>query len=166
MHLFEPFPAGHALPARFIHQEVYEVLCHIHHARILIHDDHAAGAHYAPYFLQAVVVHGHVYPAHWDAPAGGPPGLNRLQTLVFLDPPSNVIDDLAKGNAHGNFYQTGISYLTHQGEYLGSLTCGGSNITVPFSPTVNDQRHISQSFHIVYDSRLSPQSLYSRKWRP
>jgi hypothetical protein len=40
--------AGRTFPAGFVFAEVHEKASHVHHAFVLIHDDHATGAHDRP----------------------------------------------------------------------------------------------------------------------
>ena len=45
VHLHRARPARDALAARFVRAEFHEEFRDFHHARVLVHDDHAAGAH-------------------------------------------------------------------------------------------------------------------------
>ena len=52
--------AGDALAAGFVHAEFHEEPGHVDHARVLVHDDHAAGAHDRPDLGQRLVIDGRV----------------------------------------------------------------------------------------------------------
>src|SRR5215470_17343364 len=62
-HLPEPggsLAAGDAPATRFVRVEVHDAACHVHHAGVLVHDHHAAGAQHAAGFSNGIVVHGQV----------------------------------------------------------------------------------------------------------
>ncbi|OQC00090.1 MAG: hypothetical protein BWX80_03487 [Candidatus Hydrogenedentes bacterium ADurb.Bin101] len=61
--------AGHALAAGFILHEVQEEPGHIHHARVFIHDDEAAGTHNRAQLGKRFVIHRHVEVFAGDAAA-------------------------------------------------------------------------------------------------
>jgi hypothetical protein len=45
-HALCAYAAGRALSARFVADKVHEISCGIDHARVLVHNDEAAAAHY------------------------------------------------------------------------------------------------------------------------
>ncbi len=60
VHPLCPFAAREALATRLILEKAHEVLGHIDHAGVLVHDDHAARAHDRSRLGQAVVVDGQI----------------------------------------------------------------------------------------------------------
>ena len=56
-HLTQTLATGRTLATRFLAQEVHIVSRDLAHAAVVVHDDHAAGAHHGPVLLERVEVH-------------------------------------------------------------------------------------------------------------
>jgi hypothetical protein len=80
-------PAGGTLAARFIREKFDEVSGNIHHAGVLIHDDHAAGTHHGACLGEFIKAHFQVQQFLRDAasgrPSGGMPGTSETLSISF-----------------------------------------------------------------------------------
>ena len=81
-HPLRPFPAGNALAAGLVAEEIQEILGDIDHAGLLVHDDHAARAHDRAGLGQALVIDGQVEHLLGQAAARRAAGLDGLERLV------------------------------------------------------------------------------------
>ena len=86
-----------------------------------------------PTLRQRIVIDRHVQELLGDAAAGGSAGLHGLELFAVGDAAADVEDDLAKGDAHGDFDQAGVVDFSGQGKDLGALALFGA-----------DRRHTSR----------------------
>ena len=113
--------AGSALAAGFVNGELKEELSHINHAGILVHNDKSAGSHHAADGNEVIVVNLGVDKRSGDTSAGGTSGLSSLELLTVGNTAAYLIDDLVKGNTHGDLNKTGVLDLSAESEYLSTL---------------------------------------------
>ena len=110
------------LPHDSSFRKAHVILGEIHHAGVLIHHDHAAGAHDGSGLGQAVVIDRQVEHARRDAAAGRPAGLHRLDARLAPErPPPMSLTMSAMVVPIGDFDQAGILDLAHQAEDLGAV---------------------------------------------
>ena len=120
-HLAQAFAARRAFSAAFLAQEIDVIPRHFHHARTVVHDDHAAGSHHGAVFGQRVEVHRQVEQGFRNAAAGRSAGLHRLERTVACDAAADVEDELAQRGAHRHLYQAGMLDFAHHSKDLRAL---------------------------------------------
>ncbi len=120
VHALGALPARKALSAGLVLQEVHEVLGHVHHAGVFVHDDHAARSHDGACFHEAVVVDGQVEHPRRDAASGRPARLDGLDLRAARRPAADVVNHLRDLDAERDLHQSGVLDLSHQGEDLGA----------------------------------------------
>jgi len=126
-HLLYAFPAGVALTAGFLFEKIQEIAGHIHHTGVLVHYNHPAGPHDRPNLCQFVKINPQIQILLRDTSAGRASGLDRLESFLFWDTPSDIKDDGTQGGAHGDFHKARVDHLAHQREYLGPLAAPGAD---------------------------------------
>ena len=124
--------AGGALAAAFIHGEIQEEAGDVHHTVVLVHDDHAAGAHHGAGRDQVVIVHGGVEHVRGQAAARGAAGLHGLERLAAGNAAADFVNDLAQRGAHRHFHKAGVVDFAAQGEHLRALGALGAHGGEPF----------------------------------
>ena len=117
-HPLGAFPAGGALAAGFPLGEAHEEPGDFHHAGVLPHDHHAAGADDGVVFLHGVKVQRNVQMFFRQTAAGGAADLHGLEFRAVLQSAAHVEDDLTQGRTHGNFDQAGVFNGAGEGEGL------------------------------------------------
>ena len=145
---------------KLLPKEIREVLGDVHHARVLVHDDHAAGAHHRTGFRQAVEIDGQVGQRRGDAATGRASGLNGLQGLVVLHSPADVFNNLPQSDAHGDFHQPGVLALTDHREDLGPLAALAPDGGVFLRPHLHDDRHVGPRLDVVQSGRTFPKAAF------
>ena len=86
-HLPQAFPAGDALAAGFIRQELDEVAGDVDQAGVLVHDDHAARSHHRAGLGELVEADRKIQQGLGKAASRGPAGLHGLEFLAAGIPP-------------------------------------------------------------------------------
>ena len=155
-HLPYALAARHALAAGLPGEEVEEIPGYVHHAGVLVHHDHAAGAHHRAGLIELIEIHREVEEAVGQNPSRRPAGLNRLEPLALLDAAPDIVDYPAQRHPHGHFHQAGVVHLADQGEYLGSLASLRPDAGEPVGSLVDYQGHIGPRFNVVQVARLAP----------
>ena len=72
----------------------------------------------------------------------------------------NIIDDFFQIGTHGNFDQTGVVYVTSQGEGLGTGAVGSTHGTEPFVAVQDDLRNVGVGFYIIQNGGLVEQTVF------
>ena len=166
VHAARALPAGDALAAGLLGGESQEVLGHVHHAGVLVHDHQAPGAHHGPDGLEALVVDPGVQVLRRDAAAGGAAALHGFEGLAPGDAPAYLEDDLPQGRAHGHLHQAGVLHLAGQGEHLGALGGRGAHGGEGRDPLARRiSRHVAEGLHID-DRGAAEQAGHSREGGP
>ncbi len=132
--LLPPDPARRALAARFCYSELQEEPGQFHHARILIYDYHAAGAHERPGCHEGIEVDGQVEHLNGNAATKRATGLNSLELAVFGYSAAYVEDYISQGCTHGNLHEAGVFHLASQGEHRCARAPGSSYAGKPIRP--------------------------------
>ncbi len=91
--MLDPFTAGIALTTRFFFEKIEKISGHIHHAGILVHDNHTAGAHHGADFRQLIKVDAQIQVLFRDTSARRTAGLNRFELLLFGYSAADVINN-------------------------------------------------------------------------
>ena len=153
----EPLAARSAFAARFFRQEGDEVAGDIHHAGLIVHDDHSARTHHGSRFRQAVEIDRHVEVGFGQAAAGRSAGLHCLELSSSGNASADIEDDLAQRNPHRDFDQAGVVDFSDHRENLGPAASvprilgdiAGAHRAEPLRSAVDDQRHIRPGLHVV-----------------
>ncbi|MBA7684330.1 hypothetical protein ES703_92723 [subsurface metagenome] len=151
-------PARCAFSARFIVGKFEEVPGDIHHARVLVHDDHTAGTHDGPGFGKFFEINRKLDKLLRETPARRAAGLDRLEFLAVRNAAADVVYDILQGNAHRHFDEAGPVDFSSQGEGLGPPTLFCAVPGEPFRSSVQNLGHVGQGFHVVDIGRLSMQA--------
>ena len=109
-----PLTTGGALSAGLVIAKRYEKLGHIHHAGVLIHDNHTPGTHNGTDFGDIFIIDRGIHEFHGDTASGRSSGLHGFKLFPVGNASANVIDDLSERGAHGNFHKPGVVYFSHQ----------------------------------------------------
>ena len=157
--------AGRTLAAGLVHGEFEEELRDGDHAVVLIHDDHAAGAHHRSGRREAFVVDGDVQVLLGEAAAGGAAGLDGLELLAALDAAADVVDDLAERRAHRDFDEADVVDLAGEGEDLGTLGLLGADGGEPRRALGQDDRHVGEGLDVVDVGRTAHVAGFGRERR-
>src|SRR5215469_9011293 len=95
VHLISSHPTGNAFAAGFGHAKVHKVSSYVHHARALIHDDHAAGTHNGTCLRQRLILDWHIEVFIGQAPARRAAGLDGFEFPTLGNTTTDVEDHLA-----------------------------------------------------------------------
>ena len=153
----QPFAAGRAFAARFLCQEGDEVPGDVHHAGLIVHDDHAARTHHGSRFGQAVEIDRHVEVRFGQTAAGGAARLHGLEFAAARNAAADVEDDLAQRDSHRDFDQAGVVDFSHHRENLGPAASvpwvvrniAGAHRAEPLRSAVDDQRNVGPGLDVV-----------------
>src|ERR1022692_4663652 len=159
VHLVSSHAARNTLAAGLSHAEVHEVLGHVDHAGTVVHHDHSAGTHDGTDPGQRFVIDRHIEKFRRDATAGRPAGLHRLILTAVGNATADLEDDLAQGDAHGDFHQPGIFHASSKGKYLGALALFATDLGVPFSAVSDNRWDVGVGLNVVDQRGLPEQSL-------
>jgi hypothetical protein len=146
--------------------ELQEEAGHVDHAAVLVHDYQAAGAHDGAQLLHRLIIHGHVEVLARDRATGRTAQLDGLELLVAGYTAGDLVDDVAQGDTHVDFYQTHIVDLAREGEDLGARALLGAGGAEPAGAQPDYGGHGSQRLDVVKDRGLAPQTLLRRERRP
>ncbi len=138
-HLPQAFTARQAFAAGLALEEGGVIAGHVHHAGLIVHDNHAAGTHHRAGFCQFVEVHRQVEQAFRNNAAGRTAGLYRLEFTALGNAAADIEDDFAERRAHRDFDQPGIGNVADEREYLGAFAACGTYLAVPVSAVVDNQ---------------------------
>ena len=166
MHAGGAFPAGSALAAGLVADELHEVLGHVDHAAALVHDHHAARAHHGAQLLQLAVVGGHVQVLLGDAAAAGAADLHGLDLVALGRAAADGVDHLAQRDAHRHLYQAGVADPPAQGEDLGAGGVADAEVAEPFGPVAQDAGDVGQGLDVVEHGGHAVQTGDRRVRRP
>ena len=122
-----PDAARNALAAGFAPAEFHEVLGHVHHARRVVHHDHAARAHDGADLGQRLVVDGMSRNCSGMQPPEGPPVCTALNSRPSGMPPPMSKMISRRVDAHRHFDQAGVDDPARQREHLGALALLGAD---------------------------------------
>ena len=159
-HLRGAGAAGNAFAAGLRHAELHEEAGHIDHARGVVHDDHAAGAHHGADADQRLVADLQVEMLFGNAAARRAASLHSLEFVTVRNAAADAFDDLSQAHAHGHFDQAGVGDLAGQREDLGALAACRADCREPFAALANDGSDVGESLDIVDQRWLAPQSAY------
>ena len=132
-HFLGSHPAGSTLAAGFLHAEFHEESCHVHHAFVVIHDDHAAGTNDGPQPHDRFIIHRCVQVLSRDASAGRATQLNGFKFIAVGDSSADVIDNIAKRYPHGYFDQTDVADIAGKGKDFCAFASQGTGVGIPLS---------------------------------
>ena len=130
-HLFGSPTAGYALAAGFELGEGEEVLRHIHHAGILVQDNHAARTHDGTGFRQCFIINGRIQKSCRQTSSRGTSRLYGLETFTAGNASADVINNLPEGRPHGNLDQTAVRDLPGEGKDGGTLAFLRADTGIP-----------------------------------
>ena len=171
-HALGAFAACEAFPARLILEETHEVLGHIDHARVVIHDDHAAGSHDRTRGDKTVIVDRKIEHARRNTPAGGSARLHSLDLRPPDRPSSDIVDNMIDRFSHRDFHQARVPDLAHQAEDLRPEIPRGTHLRVFLPTSINDDGNIRPGLHVVngggfpFDSPLDRDTAAADAVRP
>ena len=100
-----------------------------------------------------------------EAAAHGAAGLDGFEAFVAFDPAADFVNDLAQGDAQGDFDQAGVLDIPSQGEGLGAFAFLGAHAGKPFRALEDDLGNIRVGLNVVIIGRLAPQPGYCRERR-
>ena len=92
--MFYPFPARYALAAGLLLKKFKKIPGDVHHTCILIHYDHAAGAHHGTGFREVFEIHGKVQKRFRDTTTGRSSGLYRLEFFLLKYSAADIENNL------------------------------------------------------------------------
>ena len=75
--------------------------------------------------------------------------MHGLKLFLFKNSAADVINNGPQRRSHGDFHQSGIFYLAHQAENLGTFAAFRSHAGIPLGPFRDDGRNVGKGFHIV-----------------
>jgi len=161
-HALGALTARNALAAGFVLGEPEEKLGEVHHAGARVGHHQAARAHHAAQELQAFVVDGRVHPVGRDASPRWTSGLRSLDGRAIGRPTANVIQNLAHGDAHRHFDETGVLDLAREREDLRTCIPLRADAAEPRHPLGHDQRYVGEGFDVVHAGRVSVEAMLGR----
>ena len=165
MHALRALAAGKTLAAGFVFQEAHEIFCDVHHAGVVVHDDHPARSHDGPGFGQTVIINRQVKHGGWNAPAGGSAGLNGLDLRLARGAAADVINDFANRRSERHFHQAGVLDLADQGKYLRARVVFHADLQIFGSAVVDDVGHVGQGLDVVNAGRVAEKAFLNREGR-
>jgi len=157
--------AGRALTAGFVNGEFEEELSDVNHTCIFVHDDETAGTHHGTSLNEGVEVDRSIDEFCRETSAGRTTGLSCLELLAVGNAAADFFNNFTESSTHGDFHETGVLDLTAESEYLGTGRTSSTEGLEPISTVENDLSDVSVGFYVVYDGRLTPETLNSRERR-
>ncbi len=155
MHPLRSLAAGEALAARLVLEEAHEVLGDVHHAGVLVHDDHAARTHDRPGLPQAVEVDGKIEALGRYATTRRAAGLHGLDFRPGGGAAADVVDHLAEGHPERHLDQSGVANLADQREDLGAGVTGHADLGVLGGAAIDDDPDIGEGLDVVDTGRAA-----------
>ncbi len=149
VHPLGALAAGVALAARLILEKGHEVLGHVDHAGVFVHDDHPAGAHDRTGLLEAVVVDGEIESGGRNAPSRGTSGLYGLDLRLAGGAAADIVDHLSDGHAEGNLDEPGVADLADQREDLRAGVPRGADLGVLGPAAIDDHADVGEGLDVV-----------------
>src|SRR5438445_2432665 len=147
-------PAGGALAAGLVVEEVQEIFRGPHHARAFLHHRDPAGPQHGPGLCDRVEVHFDIQMLRGHEGGRRAPRNEGLQRLVTPHPPGDVVDHLPEGDTYRHFLIARAFHVPAQAEdagprALGRAPAGGE----PLRPTVDDLEDVLQRLDVVHHRR-------------
>ena len=158
-HTGRALAARGALAARLVADEVHEKLRDGHHARILVHDDEAAGTDDRAGLLERIKVHGQIHVRLRQAAAGRAADLHGLECFAVFDAAADLIHDLAHRRAHGHLDQAGVDDVARQGEGLRAGAALRADGLEPVGALLDDVGDVGKRLDVVQAGGLAVQAL-------
>ena len=158
-HTGRALAARGALAARLVADEVHEKLRDGHHARVLVHDNEAAGADDRAGLFQRVKVHGQIHVRLGQAAAGRAADLHGLERFAVFDAAADVVHDLAHRRAHGHFDQAGVDDVAREGEGLRAGAALRADGFEPVRALFDNVGHVGKRLDVVQAGGLAVQAL-------
>jgi hypothetical protein len=165
-HLIAADPAGGAFSAGLVNAEAEVEPRHFHHRIVLVHHDHAAGAHDRAKLLQAFVADLRVEQVLGNHAAGRAAGLHGLDGLAAEDAATEVEDDIAQGDAERNLDELGMPHLAGDGEDLRAAGFLHAELGVPRSAPHKNGRHGRQRLDVIDGGGLAEEAALGWIRRP
>src|SRR5208282_109959 len=164
-HLLGADAAGRAFAAGFIAAKLEEKPGDVHHAGILVHDDHAAGTHDGAELLERLILDRGVEMLRGDDAARGAAGLDGLELFAVGDAAADFVDDVAQRRAKRNFNQPGVLDLAGEREDLGTLGLLGAERGIPRGAPADDGWDGGPGFDVVDVGGFAPKTALGREGR-
>src|SRR2546425_1957593 len=147
-------PAGGALAAGLVVEEVQEIFRGPDHARAFLHHRDPAGPQHGPGLCDRVEVHLDIQMLRDHEGGRRAPRNESLQRFVTPHPPGDVVDHLPEGDAHRHFVIARAFHVPAQAEDAGPRALGRApDGGEPLRPTVDDMRDVRQRLDVVHHRR-------------
>ena len=170
-HLAGAFAAWNTLAAGFILRELHEKSGDAHHAGLVVHHHQPAGTDHGADVFQRIKVQRHIQHGWGQAAAGRAADLHGFEifaghfAVIVNHSAADMVDNLSEGGAERHFDKAGIGDVTGERKSFSAGRVGRSHGAIFFRAFPDDGRHGGQSFNVVDDSRLAPQSFHGRVGR-
>ena len=164
-HTFAAHSAGDTLATRLCCGKSQEELGQLYHTGILVHDDHTTGAHHGACLTERVKIDLEVQARGGQTTTQRTTRLHGLEMLVIENAATDVKDDLAHGDAHGDLDQTGVGDLARQSKDGRSGASRRANVGKPLGAIDYDLRDSGIALDIVVIGGLAPKARDRRKGR-
>ena len=165
-HLVRAESTWHAFAARFFLCEFNKISGDLHHACVFVHNNQAAGTHDSAGFGKLLVVDGYIQELRGNAAARRASGLHGLERLAVGNAAANSEYDITHRDSERHFHQAGAGDLAGKRECLcpAAVLCAALREALAAFPDNN--RHVSQGFHVVDVGGFAVQSALRGKRRP
>ena len=161
-----PDPAGRALAARFVLDEIDEEPREVDHAGILVRDDEAAGTDDRPEFGHRFIVDGHIEVLRRDTAARRAAELGRFELLVAFDAAADVEDKLAQGVPMGTSTRPVLLTAPARAKTFVPLLFSVPKLAYHSASLQDDGGNICVGFHVIEEGRGIEKTSDRRKRRP
>ncbi len=144
------------LAARLFLRKIEKVPGDFHHAGVFIHDHHAAGPHHCTGFCKRIKINGCIQKIFVKASAGRSTDLDGFEFFVVRNTAAYIKYEGSQRHPHGNFHQTWMNDISHNGKYCGSGTVLRTDASVPGRTMIQYGRNRRQGFDVIDHRRLVP----------
>ena len=158
-------PARCTLAATFLGGEGEEIARQVHHAGVLVHDNHAAAAHDRAMADQLLVINARVEQGGWNTAAAGAAGLHRLDGAAGGAAAAHFVNDLGERDAHRHFDQAAVADFAHDRKHLRAFALLGAQRRERRRAVGDDPGHVGEGLDVVDHRRATPESALRRERR-
>ncbi len=148
-------------------EELLHVAQQGHHVDAVVHRHGQAGTHAGAHFGDAAGIHLGVQVLGQQEAGTGAAWLPALELEAVAHAAGVVFEQLAGGDAEGQFPQARVLHLAGEAHQLGAVVFAAfaGQGFVPFHAVADDRRHVAQGLDVVHAGRLAPHAHGGREGR-